>query len=169
MEVISRKEWGAQPPREPRQRMNLPARGTYIHHTVTKFSPSGGARAAERKHMRYLQQIAFNRGFADISYNFVIFPSGRVYRGRGWGIVGAHTQGSNSVAHAFCFVGNFESDRPTKDALETAAVLHRRGIKLSKVRKGGFIRGHRDAPDAATACPGRHLYSEIDSIKRKVA
>lgn len=165
MEVISRKAWGAKPARTARQKMTLPAKGTYIHHTVT----SGGKRTAaqEREHMRELQQIAFSRGFSDISYSFVIFPSGRVYRGRGWGVVGAHTAGSNSTAHAFSFVGNFESDRPTPDALETAAALHRRGIRLGRVKRDAFIRGHRDAPGAATACPGSKLYAQIDTIKKK--
>lgn len=163
MKVISRKAWGAKPPRSPRQRMVMPAIGTYIHHTVT----SGTTRtlAQEKAHMRELQGIAFSRGFADISYSFVIFPSGRVYRGRGWGVVGAHTEGSNSITHAFSFVGNFESLRPTKDALEAAAALHRRGVKHGKIRKEGFIKGHRDAPGAATACPGIHLYNRLPFIR----
>lgn len=145
--------------------MTLPAAGTYIHHTVT----SGGFRTTkgERKHMRELQQIAFSRGFDDISYSFVIFRSGRVYKGRGWGVVGAHTEGSNSTSHAFCFVGNFESDRPTKKALESAAALHRRGIELKYIKRDGFIKGHRDAPGAATACPGANLYSVVETIKKK--
>ena len=164
MNVISRKTWGAKPPRSARQKMNLPAVGTYIHHTVT----SGITRSPskEQSHMRELQNIAFSRGFADISYSFVIFPSGRVYKGRGWGVVGAHTEGSNSIAHAFCFVGNYESDRPTKDALEAAAALHSRGVKLGHISKAGFIKGHRDAPGAATACPGKYLQNSLPFIQR---
>jgi peptidoglycan recognition protein len=163
VKVISRKAWGAKPPRSARQKMTLPALGTYIHHTVTASKPGA---PQERAHMRYLQEIAFGRGFADISYSFVIFPSGRVYRGRGWGVVGAHTEGSNSTTHAFSFVGNFESDRPTKDALEAAAALHRRGITLGHIKPTGFIKGHRDAPGAATACPGKNLYAQVDRIKQ---
>ena len=117
--------------------------------------------------MRELQAIAFSRDFSDISYSFVIFPSGRVYRGRGWGVVGAHTEGSNSVTHAFCFVGNYELDRPTPQALESAAHLHRKGIRAGHIKPGGFIRGHREAPGAATACPGKNLFAKLDVIRQE--
>lgn len=173
MDIYTRKDWGAKPPKEPRSAMRLPAEGTYIHHTVTGLptnyptaKPSAQI-AMEKAHMQQLQSIAFSRDFNDISYSFVIFPSGRVYKGRGWGVVGAHTEGSNSITHAFVFVGNFESVRPTKDALEAAAALHRRGVRAGKIRKTGFIRGHRDAPGAATACPGIHLYNRLEFIRRE--
>lgn len=165
VEIVSRKDWGAKPHRGTRSKMAMPAIGSFIHHTVTP----GGERtpAQERAHMRELQQIAFSRGFQDVSYSFVIFPSGRIYKGRGWGVVGAHTEGSNSVTHAFCFVGNFESDRPTKKALESAAHLHRVGIRSGHIRRGGFIKGHREAPGAATACPGKNLVSKLDTIRKE--
>lgn len=166
MEIINRKDWRAAKPRNPRQKMIMPAAISYIHHTVTSGKPR--TKAQEKAHMRELQQIAFNRGFSDISYNFVIFPSGRIYKGRGWGVVGAHTEGSNSVAHAFCFVGNFETDRPTAKALEATADLHRRGVKNCYIKRTAPIKGHREAPGAATACPGRNLFSKLDDIRQKV-
>ena len=165
VEIVNRNQWGAKPAKSPRQKMAMPAIGTFIHHTVT----AGGkrTRAQEKAHMRELQRIAFSRGFADISYSFVIFPSGRIYKGRGWGVVGAHTEGSNSVAHAFCFVGNFERDRPTPQALESAAHLHRYGVRRGHIRRNGFIEGHREAPGAATACPGKFLFNKLGVIREE--
>lgn len=165
--IVSRKDWGAKPPKGTRQKMVMPAAGTWIHHTVTSGQPR--TKTQEKAHMRELQQIAFSRGFSDISYNFVIFESGRVYKGRGWGIVGAHTEGSNSIAHAFCFVGNYETQKPTPASLESAGQLHRQGIKAGHIRKGGFIKGHREAPGAATACPGKNLFAKLDVIRKEAA
>lgn len=163
MKIIPRWRWGAKRPRSSKQAMIRPAHGTYIHHTVT----SGGNRTKkqEKAHMRELQQIAFSRDFSDISYNFVVFPSGRVYKGRGWGVVGAHTAGSNSFAHAISFVGNYEGQKPTKESLEAARAVIRQGVRKGFIKKGGFVTGHRDAPGASTACPGKYLYAKIDTIK----
>ena len=115
--------------------------------------------------MRELQQIAFSRGFSDISYSFLVFPSGRVYKGRGWGVVGAHTSGANSFAHAISFVGNYEASKPSKESLEAARDVIRQGVKQGHIKKGGFVTGHRDAAGASTACPGKYLFAKIDSIK----
>lgn len=165
MEIIQRKDWGAKAPKETPVKMP-PAQGTYIHHTVT--SAAGNKPSDERAHMRYLQRIAFNRGFNDISYSFIVFPSGRVYEGRGWQIVGAHTEGSNSIAHAVSFVGNFEISEPTKDALRAAAAVIRRGLRQGRIKPNAWLRGHREAPGAATACPGDNLFERLTFIQQHI-
>lgn len=165
VDIIQRNAWKASPPKSPHVPMGGPASGTYVHHSVTEAG--GNKPSDEQAHMRQLQQIAFGRGFQDISYSFIVFPSGRVYEGRGWGVVGAHTEGSNSTSHAICFVGNFETEEPTKAALQTAADVHRRGLNKGHIKQGGFVRGHRDAPGASTACPGRNLYAKVGKIKRE--
>jgi peptidoglycan recognition protein len=165
--ILDRETWGAKAPRSKALRMSEPATRTYIHHTV---GPAGdGRRSTEADIMRDIQRFhQQSRGWSDIAYSFVIFPSGRIYEGRGWGIVGAHTEGQNSTSHAICFAGNFETDRPTLAALEAAAELYRIGVVLGHIRKGSKILGHRDAPGAATACPGTNLYSKLDRIRRLV-
>ena len=40
-----------------------------------------------------------SQGWSDIGYSFLIGGDGRVYEGRGWGRVGAHTYGYNSRAY----------------------------------------------------------------------
>ena len=44
---------------------------------------------------------------------------GRLYEGRGWNVVGAHTQGYNSVGYAVSFIGNFMDVAPTSAAVNT--------------------------------------------------
>ena len=163
MKVIPRWRWRAKKPTASKTAMIRPARGTIVHHTVT----AGGKRTPkqERAHMRELQQIAFSRFFADISYSFIIFESGNVYEGRGWGVVGAHTEGSNSTTHGIAFVGNYETAKPSKASLDSARALIRKGVRNGHIKKGGSVIGHRDDPGAATACPGKHLFEKIGSIR----
>lgn len=163
--VYSRRTWEAKPPRATPTRVPRYLRkGFFIHHTVTV--PTGQGLDAERAHMRYLQEIAFSRGFADISYNFVVFPSGNVYRGRGWEFLGAHNDGENEETIGIVLVGNFELSNPTKPALDSAARLIKRGRRILAVKpRKFFVKGHRDTD--ATACPGKYLYAQLDYIRRE--
>lgn len=165
LRIRSRATWRALPPDCSVASFSTPAAYTFIHHSVT---PTAHIKTveAEKAHMRYLQQIAFSRGFCDISYSFIIFPSGRVYEGRGWKKVGAHTEGYNSVAHAFCFAGNFETQAPSRKALEAAGALHKKGVRWHRIARNAVILGHRQAQGAATACPGKHLYDALGAIRK---
>lgn len=99
--------------------------------------------------MRAIQASHFARGFMDIGYHFVVFPSGRIYDGRPAWAVGAHCLGANTEL-GFSFSGNYEKDRPTPRALE-AFDRWRDGMGVSS------IRGHYRVPGNATACPGKYL------------
>ena len=44
---------------------------------------------------------------------------GRLYEGRGWNVVGAHTSGYNSVGYAVSFIGDFMETAPTDAAVST--------------------------------------------------
>lgn len=54
--------------------------------------------------------------FGDIGYNFLIGSHGRVYEGRGWLYVGAHTKYYNSDSLGIAFIGTFTNDRRPTDA-----------------------------------------------------
>lgn len=164
--IFPRSSWGARSPRS-KLKMPAPAERTFIHHTV---GPVGdGSIGSEKRIVNATQSFHMDdRGWSDIAYSFLIFPSGRIYRGRGWRVVGAHTEGSNSTSHAFCFVGNFETAQPTRAALEAAAWLYRVGVRRGHIRRGSPILGHRDAPRASTACPGRNLYAKLGRIRELV-
>lgn len=123
-----------------------------VHHTA------GSAPSTERQEleeMRSIQRAHFANGWSDLGYNYVIMPSGRVYEGRGYGIRGAHTMNNNRQTIGVSFAGNYEAKRPTRRSLRAYKLLVRRlrtqGARIDRVR------GHRDMPNQATACPGRHL------------
>lgn len=164
MRIRSRRSWKAAKPKNTPTKLKPAREGVFIHHTVTYVT--NGAKATknqEKAHMRYLQGIAFARGFSDISYNFIVFPSGRVYRGRGWEFMGAHNDGENEETYGICFVGNFEHEIPTPAALKAAKKVKKRGKNLGRIKMKGFVKGHRDTD--ATACPGKYLYNRLDQIR----
>ena len=129
--------------------------GVFIHHSV---SPAPATKEGERAEMRNLQQIAFSRGFSDISYSFVVFPSGRIYEGRGKGVEGAHTLGYNDTAYGLCAAGNYETVRPTNELVKSLSWLRRRYLRLADKP----CRPHRAV--YSTACPGRHLVARLSDI-----
>lgn len=163
--IVSRKEAGLALPRKFSGWMKLPAPEVWVHHTVTSEfldDPAAGARR--------IQQIAFERGFYDISYSFLIFNDGTIIEGRGWGVVGAHTSGHNAVSHGLSFVGNYETGEPTDTALAAAAWLIDEGIRLGKMSPPRSERpngGHRDL--ASTACPGRNVYNQLYILRHTPA
>lgn len=163
--IRSRSEWKAAPARSGRGSTARPVSKVFIHHTVT--SAVTRSVSQEKAHMRELQQIAFSRGFSDISYSFIVFPSGRMYEGRGWGVAGAHTLDHNSTAYGIALVGNFELYAPTDAALKAAARIIKKGRRASWIRPANQtqILGHRDSSSASTACPGKRLYSRLHYIK----
>lgn len=136
-----------------------------IHHTVTSFR--GTTVEAERAHMRELESIGHRR-FATpaapnfgISYNVLVFPSGRAYQGVSFGRRGAHTGGHNSTVRSISYVGNYEEQEPTQAALETGRAIIAEG-RGRWWKKDAPVKGHRDY--AQTACPGRNLYSKLDFL-----
>lgn len=166
MRIHSRKSWVATNPKETPIRIGGAVSLTYIHHTGDSIHEDAPP-DEEKQRMRDIQHYHQSyKGWNDIAYSFVIFPSGRVYEGRGWGIVGAHTEGQNSVSHGICFVGNFETEQPTMAAIDAGRRLIHRGKERAFIRSRGFVRGHRDAPGAATACPGDHLYEKLSRIRK---
>jgi hypothetical protein len=133
----------------------------FAHHSVTaQLSPSASV-AAECEQMRALESVGESRFGTGISYNVVIFPSGRAYQGVSFNRRGTHTGGRNSTARSICFAGNYETNRPTPAQLATAAEIYREG-KGRWWTTGARLRGHRDV--SQTACPGRHVYDRIDDM-----
>jgi len=159
VEIISRSEWGARQPKAV-QTLRLPVRYAYIHHTA---GSSPNTMEKEHQLMRVIQNDHMNsRGFADIGYNFVIMPSGRIFEGRGWNRVGAATKKWNSQSLSFCWAGNYENNRPTSESIEAGRRLLAHAIESGYLTSDFVIRGHRDA--AKTACPGRYLYEQFNAL-----
>lgn len=152
--IRGRQVWGARLPKD------SPTRDTWndgviivVHHTA---GPAPRSEMAEHSEMRNIQRMHQNqRGWNDIGYNYCIAPSGRVYEGRGYEVVGAHTQGHNTGTCGISFMGNYHTSKPT---LRSIAAFH---LLLRRLKKRGMkvasVKGHRQMPDQSTACPGQHL------------
>lgn len=156
MKIVSRAEWRARAPRS-RHVITLPTPRLWLHHTAGNENGPDGVLAIQRFHMDV-------RRWSDIAYSFLVDRDGNVYEGRGVGVAGGHTAGDNSWSHAICAMGNYDVTSPSPTMLRAVADLVRHG----RVQGwwGDLTGGHRDAPGASTACPGRHLHAAIPEIRR---
>ena len=149
LRVVSRAAWGA------RKTSLSPASWTtgttaWVHHTVNAVRPGLGDMKGAL--MREMQGQHLAQGWSDIGYNYVIFPDGTVYEGRGYGKHGAHNPNHNSEP-GIAFIGNFMVDEPSKAAMRAFGQL------LEALKLEGEIRPHRAT--YATACPGDNLVSAM--------
>ncbi len=150
MKVLGRGSWGMPGP------LGLPmksSRGFWLHHSVTR------ATADPVKDAKVVAQIGVGR-FGRLSYSWLVHPDGTILQGQD-GHVGAHTRGQNSTSEAICCIGNYETAQPT-EAMSASVVL------IVAVRGSVLLGGHRDAPGAATACPGRNLQSAVPGLQASV-
>jgi hypothetical protein len=158
--IIPRAEWGARFANGSGA-APLPARGVYLHHSVTAAVDGPGP-------IRALEEIGQSRFGAGVSYTFIVGPDGQVYEGHGIDRIGAHTRGLNLSHRAICLLGNFEIDDPTRQALDSIVWLVRHGASQGWW-PATITGGHRDAPGAATACPGSKLYARIPELRQRIA
>ena len=103
------------------------------------------------------------RGYKAIGYNFIVMPSGRVYEGRGFEKVGAHTLDPKDADKdkryvenrdpGVVFAGNFDVQKPTKRALLAFKLLRAR-LRLNRCRLDRMY-SHSEA--FYTSCCGKYL------------
>lgn len=166
--IRRRHVWDAAQPKAIPSMVSWRDKTLFVHHTADEFHYTARTRAGrireEREHMRQLQLVAFIRGFNDISYNFVVFPSGRVYEGRGACVRGAHTQGGKPGYAAFyndhpgvSFAGNYETRRMTRRQVAAFRLLRAR----LRSRYGVSKRVWPHCRVFPTACPGRYVLSRL--------
>lgn len=144
---LSREQWGAKYSAG-RKRMPKQVSLIVIHHTVTQ--PVG----TPCQNMQNVERVLHVRGLAP-GYSYCFDPSGVVLEGAGE-MVGAHTEGHNSLALGFALIGNYEYAQPPGQAIiamsRTLNIFRLAGRlppKLSDIE----IVHHRDLK--ATACPGK--------------
>lgn len=93
--------------------------------------------------------------FGQTSYHFVVELDGRYVRTLADHQRGAHTGGANTGNIGICYVGGVDAAMRAKD---TRTAAQKRGL-LTLIRTyrqrfpGIIIRGHRDWPGVAKACP----------------
>jgi len=154
-EIVTRAAWGARSARK--QVMAVPVGHVFIHHTAgaTCNSKDTCSRVARQTQIFHMD----TNKWADIGYSFLVGGDGRIYEGRGWTGVGAHTYNYNSKAIGISFMGNFDKVQPNAAMLKAARSLIDCGVQKKYVTAKRQIHGHRDAK--CTACPGTALYQII--------
>lgn len=146
MQIISRSDWGARAPRKvsPIKRHD----NWYIHWEGTVYPKA----MSEAQVVQSIQRFHMDtRVWRDIAYGWVIFNSGHIYEGAGWGVMGTATLNKNSTSQSICFAIG-PGEKPSAAALAAAAWLIEQG------RKRGYA--PRTLPHSAakpTQCPGPEL------------
>jgi hypothetical protein len=154
MALIPRAQWGM--PGRLGPRMRLPAARLYLHHSVTARANGAGA-------VRHVANIGIQR-FGRASYSYACTPDGTLYEMQG-DRIGAHVAGQNSTSLGVVLVGNYEVSRPTSAQVHAVPWLYRHLVATGRLRVGAPLLGHRDAPRASTACPGRHAYAVLGQMR----
>lgn len=170
MRIVSRSEWGARYG-DGVDSAPLPASEVWLHHTMTVAPDVVQPYSDDRAAIRRVEEIGAER-FGDVygfPYSFGVTPVGLIFGGHHIGQKGAHTYGRNHIARAIALVGNYDVDRPPATMLAAVAWLLVEGKRRGWWRVARLTGGHRDAPQASTACPGRYAYALIPEINRRAA
>lgn len=157
MRIVTRAEWGAEPPTKPSIPMRLPVGALYLHHSVTPVTNDAAADT------RKIQGVAFGRGFNDISYSWLVHPSGLVVEGRGFAI-GAHTAGRNSSSFGVCLIGDYSRRVVREPQVVAIRELVAWLIARRALHQGTYpTAGHRDV--AKTVCPGDFAMRRLPEMR----
>lgn len=142
MNIVSRAEWGAAPPRA-RTPVVWPAGvDLWCHHTDGPKDQT--PRSIQAFHM------GPSRGWNDIGYAYLVREDGTVYEGRG-AAIGAHSPGKNHEP-SVAMIGDY-STTPPSDA------IHRAIYDLADLLDAGDLKGHRQ--NTLTSCPGDAGFAKI--------
>jgi peptidoglycan recognition protein len=159
--MIARETWGG---KAAGAVMARPALGVVIHHSYRPDVPASATQEQEMEHMRAIERYHLHQRWAGIGYNFLIFQSGRLYEGRGWGRTGAHAgQPANRERIGVCFVIDGDVREPSTAAWEAARALILAGIAQGDLPRDYEVTGHRDHMDGRT-CPGARVYAVLSRL-----
>lgn len=171
--IIARAAWGSSPVVCPADTISVPTDELWLHHTASEEFGAAG--------MRMLQSFTEHRTdarYVDLEYTFVYDDNNnQLFESRGVGRNTAATGGwtglpflsrrHNSISHAICVMGNFQTQLISDAAIEVLANLVAWGYERGWWKTCGFTGGHRDASGNKTACPGDHLEAQIARINAR--
>ncbi|XP_034480253.1 peptidoglycan-recognition protein LC-like isoform X4 [Drosophila innubila] len=155
--LVSVADWGGRVANEQLDALKLPVDRVIIAHTVSEGCLSLDGCSYRARFIQAYHMDTLNWG--QVGYNFMIGGDGRVYEGRGWDYIGAHTLGSNSISIGIAFIGNFNQMEATKEQLNACLLLLEEGVRLKKLKSDYQIFGHRQLLE--TESPGDKLYNII--------
>lgn len=160
LRIRTRSSWGAGPLGGSIHRLGT-ASVPCVHHTASAYGITAKSTPAQEKRvLRDIQAYHKGKGWSDIAYSHLIFPSGRVYTGRGWNRVPAGAIGFNTGNWHPCLVGNFEVEKPTDAALSSLRQLVRRFRKRTGSKRKAL--GHYQVNP--TSCPGKNLKPHVKRL-----
>ena len=122
----------------------------------------------------------YTNGWADIGYNYLIDPQGRLYEGRGGGdnVTGAHFCGTNGGTMGACLLGTYTTASITDTSRNMLTRLLAWKACGSNINPSGsswhpnsartlnHISGHRDG--CATECPGTMNFNQLPALRTAV-
>ncbi|KAH8270085.1 hypothetical protein KR018_003805 [Drosophila ironensis] len=150
-------DWGGKPAKQQLGEQKLPVHRVVISHTAAEGCESTEVCSAR---VRVVQSFHMDSwGWDHIGYNFLVGGDGRIYEGRGWDYVGAHTKGYNVDSIGVSFIGTFTKTKPNKRQLKACELLIAEGVRLKKLAPDYRLYGHRQL--SATESPGEEVYKII--------
>jgi uncharacterized protein YraI len=177
--IVSRAEWGA----DDRYRFDtfgeiwIPEYQTVehviIHHTDT---PNGQDPVVAMRSIYYYHAVT--RGWGDIGYNYLVDRFGNIYEGRfgGQNVIGGHAYQYAVGSSGIGTIGNYAfTDVSAAGQSGIVAITAWAGRALDPLGAADFheapnlptICAHRDVNDST--CPGNALYSDLPTIRQRVA
>lgn len=171
--VVSREQWGARATQCSSTESEWYRMA--IHHTAGYTTYSGSVAEAVRLTQAYAQDSG---EYCDLPYQFMVGYDGSFYEGRELRFYSGATGNNNDGNIAVCFVGCFHPDscpNGTGDAVTEEMIDGGQLLVQTLVAEFGIpsdedsIRGHRDWPDNATACPGDWLHDRLDDLRSALA
>lgn len=161
-----------------------------VHHTVTNIDTIKTPEDAKIAIQKIYEFHTLNRQWGDVGYNFIIDNFGNIYEWRAGGewVIAAHAKYNNTDSIGIALLGNFEVNTPTEKqiaaltklitALSIKYKIHPDNQVYAHIEDETWwfpfvndvvrhaIMGHRDT--GKTACPGKNLYSQLDSIRTNI-
>lgn len=165
-QVLTRVEWGAEPPREaydPHRPEAIVIHHAYIPNHARYYRVEGAECVAGIQRFHKGPQ----RGWNDVGYHYLIGPDGLIFAARPPEVIGAHAV-PNTGKIGICMIGNHDPDGdPVTDVawaqLEdlVTALCDRYDIPVSEQ-----LYGHRDF--SPKSCPGDRVYHRFDQLRATV-
>lgn len=166
MNLITRAEWGAAPPKRAGFHPSHPVRLLILHHEGAG-APSPASREAGKARVKAIQRYHLNHptdDYRDIAYT-MLADEWAGYEGRDWRTAPGATKGHNAGSKAVSATGDWHVRTPPDALLDNLAGAAVYLWRAGAVDQPAYDGGHRDY--VATQCPGDRLYAAIPEINRR--
>ncbi len=164
--IVTREEWGAEPPKYSYSNHPYIDKLT-LHHAACCSAEN---LAEGKSQVRWIQDFHQNgRGWNDIAYHFLVDRGGNIYQGRPETVIGSHVGGANTGNIGVCLLGCYHP--PEENCFQTMTPESRESIMQlfgwisdAYQQNPASLLGHRDY-FGNTACPGDNVWYELPSIR----